>query len=224
MTPMQFATLPATLKLVTADIAEVDLERGRNTLHRKFKAADFFLTDVIGNSRDPYATVNKASRDYWSTRELAVTRFQNGINKGAFEIFFRDPQSGSIIKVAPEDLCGAVYCEEIMRGGVVRAAARENIEKYRGWDALTKVASVKQWRAAEKLRRPAADEGKCQAWLFAGMLASPYQKIKAKREWRIEATRLFGVTVRAFNRAWSSAIEASGSTWDQSGAPHKSSQ
>jgi hypothetical protein len=221
---MEFETLPAALKLVATNIAEVDLARGRDALSRKFEVADFFLADVIGSSRDPYATVNKASRDSWSTRELAIIKFQSGVNKGGIEIYFRDPGSSSLIKIAPGDLCGAVYFEEITRGGVVRAAAGESIEKYRGWDALTKADSVRRWSAAEKLRRPAADEGKCQAWLFAGMLASPYQKLKAKREWRIEATRLFGVNVRAFNRAWASAIEASGSTWDQSGAPHKSSQ
>jgi hypothetical protein len=219
--PMEFATLPATLKLVAADIADVDLARDRNTLRRKFKAADIFLTEIIGSSRDPYPTVNKASRDSWSTRELAVIRVREGINNGTFAIFFRDPQSGLLIQVAPEDLCRAVYCEEIMRGGVVRAAAGESIEKYRGWEALTKTVSVKQWRAAEKSRRPAADEAKCRAWLLEAMLANPTRSIKAKLEWQTEARQLFGVTVRAFNRAWRSAIEESGSTWNRAGAPRK---
>jgi hypothetical protein len=84
MTPMELTALPAAIKLFTGDIAEVDLDRGRDTIRSKFGAAGFFLTDVIGSSRDPYATVNKASRDYWSTREFAVIRFRNGINKGAF--------------------------------------------------------------------------------------------------------------------------------------------
>jgi hypothetical protein len=115
-----------------------------------------------------------------------------------------------------------MYCEEIMRGGVVRATAGENIETYRGWDVLINPASLKRWRAAEKLRRPAADEGACRSWLLQAMRTSPNKKTKAKLEWRLEAQRRYGVTIRAFNRAWKFACKESGSTWDQAGAMNKS--
>jgi len=49
------------------------------------------------------------------------------------------------------------------------------------------------------------------------MLANPTRKVKAKPEWQEDAMRLFGVNVRAFNRAWKSAIKASGINVEQAG-------
>jgi hypothetical protein len=84
--------------------------------------------------------------------------------------------------------------------------------------------SVERWLAAEKSHRPAADESKCGAWLLEAMRASPKKKIGVKRDWWIKAKQLFGVSIQAFNRAWSSAVKMSGSNWDRRGAPRKSSK
>jgi hypothetical protein len=220
----EYVTLPTALRLVTSKIADNDLARSRRTLRDRYDAMGFFYPEASQSSRDPYAKFNKESNDRWSKQELAIVRFQSAIVKDQIETCVRDPASGALFTLEQGDWREAAFREEIIRGGIVRASACERLEQYRGWPTLTKTGSVRRWLATEKRRRPAADESKCQAWLFAGMLASPYQKIKAKREWRIEATQLFGVSVRAFNRAWSSAVEASGSTWDLSGAPHKWSQ
>lgn len=83
--------------------------------------------------------------------------------------------------------------------------------------------SVERWLSEDKSRRPVADQSKCEAWLLEAMLASPMQKIGVKRDWWIKAKPRFGVSIRAFNGAWSSAVKASGSNWDQPGAPRKSS-
>jgi hypothetical protein len=222
--PVELITLPEALKLVIAHTSSADVARRRPTVRAEYEGMGFFLPEPSENSRDPFAKSNKQSSESWLQRELAVSRLKSACIAGAFGTFVVEPGSGFIITVDPADWRGATYGDEIVRGGVFRASACESLEPHRGKTARVKKHEVMRWLAAEKLRRPTADEGKCQAWLFAGMLASPDQKIKAKREWRIEATQLFGVSVRAFNRAWASAIEASGSTWDQSGAPHKSSQ
>jgi len=184
----------------------------------------FFYPEASENGRDPYAKFNKESNDRWSKQELAVVRLQSAIVKGQIETYVRDPASGALFGLEQGDWRGAAYCEETIRGGIVRASACESIEKYRGWTSLTKAGAVRGWLAAEKRRRPAADESGCQTWLLETMLASPEQKIGTKRDWRLEAKRLFGVSTRAFNRAWDSARKASGSMWNRPGAPHKSSQ
>ena len=80
-------------------------------------------------------------------------------------------------------------------------------------------ALLERWLTPEKSRRPIADERKFGALLLEAMRASSDQKNRTKREWRMEASGRFGVSVRAFNRIWKSAIEASGSTWDRPGRP-----
>jgi hypothetical protein len=184
----------------------------------------FFLPEASESSGGQFAKFNKESNDHWLKRESAVLKIESEMADGTIEIYVQNPQSGALIYLDPGDWRIAAFRDEIIRGGIVRASACESIEPYHGWPVLADEGSVRRSLAAGKSRRPAADEGKCQAWLLEAMLASPYQKIKAKPKWRIEATRLFGVTVRAFNRAWSSAIEASGSTWNLPGAPRKSAQ
>jgi hypothetical protein len=179
---------------------------------------------VSQSSRDPYAKFNKESNDHWSKWELAVIRIHSANVKGEIETYVRDPASGAVIGLEPGDWRGAAFAEDIIRGGIVRASACESIEQYRGWVALTKAAPFRRWLADGKRRQPAADESKCRDWLLKAMLANPTRKVKAKPEWREDALRLFGVNVRAFNRAWESAIKASGSTWNKPGRLPQSSK
>ncbi len=216
--PTEYITLPAALRLVASSIADTDLARGRQALRDKYDAMGFFYPEVSQSSRDPYAKFNKESNDHWSKWELAVIKIHSANVKGEIETCVRDPASGAVIGLVPVNWLGAAFAEDIIRGGIVRASACESLEQYRGWDALTKAVPFRRWLADEKRRQPAADESKCRDWLLEAMLANPTRKVKAKPEWRKDASRLFGVTVRAFDRAWSSAIKASGSTWNKPGA------
>jgi hypothetical protein len=219
--PVELVTLPEALRLVVAAIADIDLARGRQSLRDKYEAMGFFLPEPSENSRDPFAKSNKQGSASWSQRELAVFGFQSAIVKGDVETYAQDPASGALFRLDSGDWRGAAFREETIRGGIIRASACESIEKHRGRIPLARTDSIRRWLAAEKSRRPAADEAKCRAWLLEAMLANPTRRIKAKLEWQKEAKQLFGVTVRPFNRAWRSAIEESGSTWGRAGAPRK---
>ena len=220
--PTEYRTLPAALRLAVSDIADTDLARGRQTLRDKFEAMGLFYPEV--SESDPYAKLNKEGFDHWSKRELAVIRIHSAMMKGEIEIDVRDPVSGAILGLEPGVWLGAAFVEDIIRGGIVRASACESLVPYRGWFSLTKAAPFRRWLADEKRRQPAADEGRCREWLLDAMLAKTTRKDRTKDEWREDASRRFGVNVRAFNRAWSFAIKASGSTWDKPGRLPQSSQ
>jgi len=216
--PTEYITLPTGLRLVASSIADTDLARGRQTLRDRYDAMGFFYPEGSQNSCDPYAKFNNESNDHWSKHELAVIRIHSANVKGEIETYVRDPASGAVIGLEPVDWLGAAFAEDIIRGGIVRASACESLEQYRGWVALTKAVPFRRWLVQQRRRQPAADESKCRDWLLKAMLANPTRKVKAKPEWREDALRLYGVNVRAFNRAWNSAIKASGSTWNKPGA------
>jgi hypothetical protein len=221
--PQKFMKLSAALNWVAAHTSQTDVARCRPKLREKYKMMGFFLPEASASNHGQFAKFNRESSDSWLKQQAIVLRMESAVLEGKFNTYARDPKTGALFYVDPRDWKDSAYREESFRGGTFRASACERIEQYRDWDALADIESLERWLAAEKCRRPAADEGTCRAWLLEAMLASPNRRIKAKREWRTEATRLFGVTVRAFNRAWRSAIEASGSTWNRPGAFHKSS-
>jgi hypothetical protein len=222
--PQKLMKLSSALNWVAAHTSQTDVARRRPALREKYKRMGFFLPEASARNHGQFAKFDRESSDNWLKQQAIVLRMESAILDGKINTYAQDPKTGSLFYVDPRDWEGAAYREESFRAGTFRASACERIEQYRDWDALAEMESLERWLAAEKGRRPAADAGTCRAWLLEAMLASPNRRIKAKREWRSEATRLFGVSVRAFNRAWSSAIEASGSTWDRSGAPRKSSQ
>jgi hypothetical protein len=77
--------------------------------------------------------------------------------------------------------------------------------------------------AAGKLEKASSDlsaEKQCLAWLIGEMKGPPR---KAKLNYQTEAIRLFGVSVRAFRRAWDNGISQTRNTaWRQSGRRKKS--
>jgi len=221
--PQKFMKVSAALNWIAARTSQTDVARWRPALREKYENMGFFLPEASASNGGQFAKFNKESSDTWSKQQVIILRMESAILEGKINTYARDPKTGSLFYVDPRDWEGAAYREESFRAGTFRASACESIEQYRGWDALAEMESLERWLAAEKSRRPAADEGECRAWLLEAMLVSPNRSIKAKREWRTEATQRFGVTVRAFNRAWRSAIEESGSTWDRPGAPRKSS-
>jgi hypothetical protein len=220
--PQKFMKLSAALKWVAAHTTQTDVARRRPALREKYKRMGLFLPEASASNRGQFAKFNKESSDSWLKQQSVVLSMESAMMEGKINTYARDPKIGALFYVDPRDWKGAAYREESLRGGTFRASACESIEQYRNWDALAEMESVERWLAAEKSRRPTADEGKCRTWLLEAMLASPKQKIGVKRDWRLEAKRLFGISIRAFNRAWSSAIRATGSNWDHAGAPKKS--
>lgn len=65
-------------------------------------------------------------------------------------------------------------------------------------------------------RATAAAERECQEWLVRLMRAGPKQRAKAR--YRAEAQERFGVTARAFERAWGQAVAETGrQDWSKPG-------
>jgi hypothetical protein len=221
--PAGYTTLPAAVTLLAATIAEVDVARTR-PMRRLFDALGFLLPEIPSNGNsddDPLAR----SVNSWEKRELAISKLQSGLNTGELEASVRIPESGVMFTLEPADWRGAAFCDQIIRSGVIRSSACEDIERHAGRRVLISKIELERLLEARKRRRPATDEAKCVDWLVEAMRASPNQRIKPKREWRLEAISQFGLSGRGFERAWRSALQESGATWDHPGrAPVKSSR
>ena len=226
--PEGYTTLPAAVTLLAATIAEVDVARTRPR-RRQYDASGFLLPEAPSNEQsddDPFAArLHKDSVNSWEKRELAISKLQSALNTGELEVSVRDPESGARFTLEPADWRGAAFRDQIIRGGVIRSSACESIERHAGRRVLISKIDLERLLEARKRRRPAADEKKCADWLVEAMRASPNQRIKPKREWRLEAISQFGLSGRGFERAWRSALQESGATWDHPGrAPIKSSR
>jgi hypothetical protein len=180
-------------------------------MRRLFDALGFLLPEIPSN--DPLAR----SVNSWEKRELAISKLQSGLNTGELEASVRIPESGVMFTLEPADWRGAAFRDQIIRGGVIRSSACESIERHAGRRVLISKIDLERLIEAKKRRRPAADEKKCADWLVEAMRASPNQRIKPKREWRLEAISQFGLSGRGFERAWRSALQESGATWDHPG-------
>jgi hypothetical protein len=87
---------------------------------------------------------------------------------------------------------------------------------------LSKEKVCKLWPPATARKQTIVGERGCQSWLEDEMRQSPECRPKSKREYKIEGQNRFKVAERAFERAWSKAIIATGTvTWSASGRPSK---
>ena len=217
--PQNYIKLSAALDEVAAHTSETDVARRLPALREKYTHMGFFLPEASASSQHRFASFNRKLSDHWLKQEAGVLRLDCAILEGKIKTYARDPKTGAQYHVDRRDWKAAAFREESLRGGTIRACAGERIEQYRDWDAVIDEALLERWLTAGKSRRPIADQRKFGALLLEAMRASSDQKNRTKREWRMEASGRFGVSVRAFNRIWKSAIEASGSTWDRPGRP-----
>jgi len=89
-------------------------------------------------------------------------------------------------------------------------------------DFEDKLALCIKVRPAQKLPTTVVAETRCRQWLIPMMTASLKAPRKTKSEYCTAAKSLFGVSGRAFNRAWKDAIKTTRAEWDQPGRPKKS--
>jgi hypothetical protein len=76
------------------------------------------------------------------------------------------------------------------------------------------------WPLPDERRLTIGAETECFEWLCEEMQAGPQNG--AKPEYEAEAIATFGVSQRAFNRAWANAVRANpDSNWGKSGRPKK---
>ena len=76
--------------------------------------------------------------------------------------------------------------------------------------------------ASLQVRQSVGAENKCQQWLENLMKNSPERRPKTKVEFFQQSRENFGVTRRAFERAWGKAVASTGAeAWSKAGAPKK---
>jgi hypothetical protein len=161
----------------------------------------------------------------WAKRELAITRLHIALRDGALIGFVRNPVSRELFRLTGTDWhSAAVFWREIIVGGIVRAAAGEEIERHEGRRVLLEASTLDVWLKKRMQRRPRAADNDCEAWLEAAMRASPERRPKPKDEWRKEAKEKFGLSGRAFDRLWAALLQSTGAKWGLSGAPSKLTQ
>jgi hypothetical protein len=129
------------------------------------------------------------------------------------------------LEVTWEDRDGATYTDLLPDGCATWADAQFDWSKSTArWgpnDDIAWAFCIKV-RAAKELPTTVAAETRCGEWLKKEMRASPTKSPKSKLEFHIEAKSLFGVSGRAFNRAWTSEIKSTGAAWQRPGRRKKS--
>lgn len=80
------------------------------------------------------------------------------------------------------------------------------------------------WPRHPERKQTIAGERGCQSWLEDEMRQSTDSRPKSKGKYKAEGRRRFNVAERAFERAWSNAIAATGAAaWSNAGRPSKKS-
>jgi hypothetical protein len=117
------------------------------------------------------------------------------------------------------------------RGRVVTASGshwiyvtRESLNRYLDGKlyAECQLKTYDKERPTEQIKQTASQENKCEKWLIEQMKVHPVP-LKAKSAYLDEAQEKFSVCIRPFNRAWTSAIKATGRlNWSNPGRKRKS--
>ena len=225
--PEKFLTLPEAVTRVAANVSEITTELARKDFLKARQALGLSLPEAQPKESadlDPYSQPRKEALTSWTKRELAIQELQLALRDGVLVAFVRDPATGTMFRLEPADWRGAMFREEIIRGGEIRALPSESIFRHNGRRVLIEEASFGRWQATAKNRQSASAFDACLVWLEREMRANPDRRGQSKREWRIDAKNKFNLTGRKFERAWQSAIHSTGATWGRPGAPRKSSQ
>lgn len=230
--PTGFTTLPQAVRLLTSvvtdreiEAAQRDLRKLRETLAESNQRADvvsrFMPPEDAGSQSLPEEDTDVVSPEEnvtgWNKRELAIVKMRSALHDGALIAFVRDPGSGEMFCLEPEDWRGAAFWQDIIRGGVIRSSACESIERHDGRRVLVEEESFNRWLAEAKKRLPAAAVNECQVWLEGEMRKNLKQNSRPKADWRREAGQKFAVSDRAFDRVWAHAVAETGSKWASPG-------
>jgi hypothetical protein len=216
----KFTTLPEAVARLAAKTADGDIEAARRKLRQSREKFGFPLPDVQSNESADIGSYSKPRKEDvsdWTKRELAILKLRLALQDGALIGFVRDPASGTMFRLEPGDWRGAAFWEDIIRGGVIRSSACESIEPHHGRRVLIEEAALNKWLMRKRDRETRAADKGCLGWLEGKMFASPDRNLRPKRDWFREAEEKFGVSRRAFNGAWKSAILRTGSQWGARG-------
>ena len=228
--PAEFITLPDALHRLEGHVSEAHLQRARNDFKDRRTAFEQSFGAIEGrNATAPSFIVSSPDWPllttilrYASARDFAVEKLSLALQSGALVATVRKPQTGEWFRLRQADWRFEPFQDQIIRGGMIPASAARGFEPHRGRTVFLASDVFEQWLTAEVKHWPTASrEALCCRWLLGAMRASPADRQKPKAKWFEEAKQRFHVTTREFERAWSKAVNESGSNWGHPGAPTK---
>ena len=228
--PAEFITLPDALHRLEGHVSEAHLQRATNDFADRLTAFEQRFGAIEGRNATA-ASFTVSSSDwplttaivrYSSKQGFAVEKLGLALQRGALVARVRNPQTGEWFRLRQADWRFEPLQDEIIRGGIIPASAARGFEPHRGRTVFLASDVFEQWLTAEVKHWPTASkEALCCRWLLGAMRASPANRQKPKVKWFEEAKQRFHVTTREFERAWSKAVNESGSNWGHPGAPIK---
>jgi hypothetical protein len=156
----------------------------------------------------------------WAKRELAIRKLNSALRDGALIGVVRHPVPSEWFRLTATDWYSAVFWRETILSGCVCASVCEEIERHNGRRVLIEATAFDAWLKKMIQRRPQAANDDCQTWLEREMQANP-ERTQPKRWWLAQAQEKFGVSERAFDRAWATALKNTRAHWGDAGAPKK---
>ncbi len=141
-------------------------------------------------------------------------QFGRGFNGISTKSILMDAIRGRALRARDQDTLAPITISEGAVSDEVYLAPEDLV----GWARTNGVEVTLVDTTPGDVKRTAtvSDEKKCEAWLESLIKAGPPKKPKSK--YREDAKKQYGVGGRAFDRAWRSAIIATGSTeWQKPG-------
>jgi hypothetical protein len=156
----------------------------------------------------------------WAKRELAIRKLHSALRDGALIGFIRHPVSSEWFRLTATDWHSVAFWRETILSGCVRASVCEEIDRHKERRVLIEVTAFDAWLKKMIQRRPQAADDDCQEWLEREMRSNP-ERTQPKPWWLAQGQERFGVSGRAFDRAWAAALESTQAHWGDAGAPKK---
>jgi len=229
--PAGFITLPEALQRLAAHVSEAHLASAKLDFQDRVSSFAEIKTEeqsATATNESPKSELAN-SFAFWSMprdkRTFAVSRLRLALQAGAISAIIRTPESGILFRLTQNDWRFEPFWEKIIRGGTIPLYPSKGLEAHRGRTVLIEAASFETWVPLEVQNwSEGSKQQLCYEWLVAEMRSSPTEKKKTKTRWFEEAKEKFRVSRRAFDNAWSDAVNETGSNWGLAGAPNKSSQ
>jgi hypothetical protein len=166
---------------------------------------------------EPYSQPRKEELSAWNKRERAIVELRKALQEDKLIGIVRDATSGIIFRIPGADWWQASYWREIILGGRIRAPESDRIACHAGQDVMIETTLFDEWLEHRTARETRADKKHCLDWLVGKMRESPDRTDKPKPEWLSEIKDKFGLSRRAAEHTWASALQMTGAKWGKAG-------
>jgi hypothetical protein len=224
--PLNYITLPAAVKKLTAKILDSDvsacLDQTQDLLRDSFGLPTLNNYDIKQTPSVP----SSPSVNAWKRRELAIRQIRKALCDGDLLAVVFDSMSRQPFLLEPVDWRAASLIDQTIRGGIIHARPGESIGRHAGSRVLITERDFRRWL---KLWKPLSVSARaptrhaCLNWLRDQMLANPERSAKTQKGLFVEANERFNVSWRSFKEIWKEARQATGARWG-AGRPSKSAE